>query len=179
MTLPDAVIVERCLNDQKNEFAELVRRHQDSVYNLAFRMTNNPAEADDLTQETFIQAYRKLGTYKSEYLFRNWVMGICVNLTKNRFRSIVRRSRIEQTHVELQCLSDGKKDPLIEALERGIRKLPESLRIPLILKHIEGYSYKDIAGLLKIGSSAAKMRVKRGRDRLFELLNSEMEGELT
>lgn len=166
----DAILVEQCLNGNKESFAELMRRYQDQVFNLAYRMTNSRADAEDLTQETFIRAYRKLRTYNSKYCFRNWIMTVCANLTRNMFGKRMRIMRAEQTHTELRYLHDNKSSVDREALERAMNKLSPVLRVPVVLKYAEDYSYEDIAQILGIGVSAAKMRVKRGRSQLAELL---------
>ena len=68
--IPDAELVRRCLDGREEAFAELVERYQGPVFNIAYRMTSNYAEATDLAQEAFIRAYRKLSRYKPEYSFR-------------------------------------------------------------------------------------------------------------
>lgn len=169
----DAALVEQCLAGQRDCFAELVRRHRDSVFNLAYRMTNNWADANELAQEAFVKAYGKLARYKPKYSFRNWVMTICANLTKNRFRGNERRRRAELVHLELEDGRSSGSDPRHAALEKALGKLERTLRVPLTLKHVEGLSYSEITGILDISLSAAKMRVKRGRDQLEQILRGE------
>lgn len=166
----DAVLVQRCIDGARESYAELVRRHQGSVFGLAYRMTRNHADAEDLAQETFIQAYRKLRSYDPEYPFRTWILSICSNLTKNRFRSILRRRKAEAAHVDLHPLDTRGEQHDLAVLDEAIGQIPVTLRIPLVLKHVEGLAYEDIARVLGIGISAAKMRVKRGRDELVKLL---------
>jgi len=176
MNADDAQLAEQCRAGDSDAFAELVRRNQDAVFNLAWRMSGNWHEAADITQETFIRAYRKLYSYKPKYAFKNWVMSIGANLTRNRFRSYSRRQRTEQTLVEMQ---ETEPAPTTEARDEGLElalgRLPESLRMALIMKHMEGMSYEEVARTLGIGVSAAKMRVARGRDELVRLLDHERE----
>jgi RNA polymerase sigma factor (sigma-70 family) len=168
----DSALVEAALGGQSAAFAELVNRHQDSVFNLAYRMTNDWADAKDVAQEVFVKAYRKLGSYRANYAFRNWLLTICANTAKNRFRSVSRLRAAEQAHVELESMRHEERHghENDERLENGLRRLDEKLRIPLVLKHVEGLSYDEVSSILKISVSAAKMRVKRGRDMLAELL---------
>ncbi len=173
----DAALVERCLGGRKEAFGDLVRRHQGAVYHLALRWSRDPDDAEDLAQEAFVRAYRKLSTYKPGLSFRNWILSVCANLAKNRFRSEHRRQRAQQAHVELYPREGSPPDPRREALERALRGLPESLRVPLALKHVEGLSYEEISRVLGIGVSAAKMRVKRGRDDLVWRLGEAEGGE--
>jgi RNA polymerase sigma-70 factor (ECF subfamily) len=173
MELSDADLVAQCLDGRKDAFGELVRRYQDPVFNLAFRMTGNRAEAEDLAQEAFLRAYRKLAQYRPEYAFRNWVMTICANQTKNFFRRAVRRRRAEETHLELAPHPAGRDGPAYRAFEEALARVPDALRVPLVLKHVEGFSYEEVADTLRIGISAAKMRVKRGRDELIRILRAD------
>lgn len=149
----------------------MVRRHQDAVYNLLYQITRNPQDAADLAQDAFVKAYRKLEQYQPKYAFRNWVMTIAANTAKNRFRSLARRRRAEEEHWTLRELnSAGKDDVQFAELEEALASLPVKWRTPLVLKYMEGLSYDEIAAVLKIGVSAAKMRTLRGRERLRELL---------
>lgn len=173
----DASLVEQCLGGHKEAYADLVRRHQDAVYNLALRWTGDRDEAADLAQDTFVRAYRKLRSYSSQYAFRNWVLTICANLAKNRFRSEDRRRRAQQAHVELYPANPDPPDPRRAALEEALGRLPETLRIPLVLKHMEGLSYEEVSKVLGIGVSATKMRVKRARDELVQRLRPSEGGE--
>lgn len=173
MNEDDSRLTKQSLDGDSTAFEELVSRNQDAVFNLVWRMTGNYHEAVDITQETFIQAYRKLHSYRPEFAFKNWVLSIGSNLTKNHFRSHSRRKRMEQTVADMQDLdpppATGERD---EELETALSRLPETLRTALVLKHMEGLSYEDIAHTLGIGVSAAKMRVARGRDELVLLLES-------
>lgn len=146
-------------------------RNQDAVFNLAWRMTGNWHEAADITQETFIRAFEKLLSYKPEYAFKNWVMSIGANMARNRFRNMARRRRVEEAHAGM---ADPEPAPRVaaadDALDEALGRLPETLKVPLVLKHMEELSYDEIAKTLGIGVSAAKMRVARGRDELVRLL---------
>lgn len=176
MELSDAALVEQCLAGRKDAFAGLVERHRDAVYNLALRWTADRDEAADLAQDTFVRGYGKLRSYDPGYAFRNWLLAICANLAKNRFRSAARRRKAQQTHAELYPANPGFPDPRRAALEEALARIPETLRVPLVLKHMEGLSYEEISAVLGIGVSAAKMRVKRARDDLMRRLEADGEG---
>lgn len=174
----DAALVERCLAGSKEAYASLVRRHQDAVYNLALRWTRDRDAADDLAQEVFIRAYRKLGTYNSGYSFRNWLLTICSNQAKNSIRSAERRQRAHEAHTELFPTGGGPEDPRAARLEEALGRLPAESRAALVLKHVEGLSYEELAQVMAIGVSAAKMRVKRARDEVVRWFrNQREEGE--
>ena len=128
-------------------------------------------EADDLAQETFIRAYGKLAIYDPRRSFRNWLFCICVNLGKNRLRARARRREVNNPHPEPKTNTPWDQGQCRIDLMAALHKMPEKLRVPLVLKHVVGFSYDEIAGIMKIGTSAAKMRVKRGRDQLVKNLS--------
>ena len=174
----DARWVEQCLDGDREAFAHLVERHQAAVYNLAMIMTHqNAGDAAELTQDTFVRAYQKLHSYRPQYAFRNWLLTICANLAKNRFRGIMRRRRAEEAYLERNPGRSYHDDPGHRAFRAALSRLPDTLRVPLALRHIEGLSYDEIAAVLGIGASAAKMRVSRGKQQLTEWLGPSVEGE--
>jgi len=174
MERSDVELVELVLEGHKEAFSELVLRHQDAVYNLAYRMAGNHADAVELAQDAFVRAYNKLALYKREYAFGNWAMSICANQAKNLFRSRDRRRRAEEAHLDLrEADQPSAAHPKQEAMDQALCRLPETLRIPVVLKHMEGLSYDEIGAVLRIGVSAAKMRVKRGVEQLVAILSME------
>ncbi len=171
----DAELAAACQTGEREAFAALVERHQHAVYNLAYRMTGNAAEADDVAQDAFIRAYRKIAQFRTDGSFRNWTMGICANLARNRFRQRTRRQAAEQSHVELVELSGAPyvESNRLEAMDGALMSLPETIRIPLVLKYIEGLSIEEITRTLGIGLSAAKMRLARGREEMLARLRGD------
>ncbi len=177
----DAELAAACQAGEREAFAALVERHQHAVFNLAYRMTGNAAEAEDVAQESFIRAYQKLAQFRIDGSFRNWTLGICANLTRNRFRQRTRREAAEQRHAEFVEF-DGPALPgpdRHEVLDHALMSLPETTRIPVVLKYIEGLSIEDIARTLRIGTSAAKMRLLRGREDLLARLKDGAEVQVS
>jgi RNA polymerase sigma-70 factor (ECF subfamily) len=170
MERTDPELVTLCLAGHREAFAELVDRHQDAVFNLAYRMTSNHQDAADLAQEAFIRAFQKLYSYKPEHPFKNWVLGICANQTRNRFRSEARRRALETRHMQEAVTEAEPPDPRQALLEQALQRLPEQARVPLVLKYMEGLSLEEIAQTLRLGLSAVKMRLARGREDLLRLV---------
>ena len=171
---PDSEMVENVRNGNADAFAVLVARHQDRVYNLAYRMTGNHTDAAEMAQDAFVKAYEKIDTYNAEYPFGNWVMGICANQSRNLFRSRTRRQNAEQQHVDYweakeSTPSHGSR---MAELSDALMQLPEKMRVAVTLKHIEGCSYEELGALLRVGVSAAKMRVKRGLEQLAVIMTT-------
>ena len=166
----DAALVEQCLKGEKEAFARIVERYQHRVFHLALTRMRNRQDADDLSQETFLQAYRKLDLFNRKYSFKTWLFTICVNLGKNRLRGLARKHEVYSPYIETS-VSGSPDDHLSRIdLKNALYKMPEAVRVPLVLKHVEGFSYGEIAFTMKIGLSAAKMRVKRGREQLAKRL---------
>ncbi len=163
-------------------FSQLVMRHQDAVYNLAYRLCHNTATAEDMAQEAFVRAFQKLHQYQSSYSFRNWVLGICANLCRSRYRWWRREKKKRQAYAvemaihqetsENDNLEDRSQAKERERLDRALAALPVRLRGPLVLKYIEGMSVQEVATTLGISLSAAKMRLARGREQMKEIMSN-------
>ena len=166
----DQALVADCLAGKQSAFSELVRRHQDSVFGLAVSMTRNREDAADMAQDAFIRAYNKLEQYNPKYSFRSWVLSICANLTKNLFRKRMNRRRAEERHLVQDEIEQDTVSPDSQVVEDALNRLPPKLGAPIRLKYIEGLSYDEIAEVLKIGVSAAKMRVLRAKEQLVEIM---------
>lgn len=169
----DQELVSACLAGNREAFSRLVERYQDAVYGLAVSMTRNQADAADMAQDAYIRAFTKLAQYNPEHSFKSWLLRICANQTKNLFRKRVNRRRIEdEYHVESSIRTEDEGHDYHE-LELAMARLPSKLSAPLRLKYIEGMAYEDVAKVLGIGVSAAKMRVLRARNQLAEMLSYE------
>lgn len=156
----------------------LVERHQGTIFNYLVKMTGCWHDADELTHETFLRAYNKLGLYNSRYSFRNWLLTIASNLAKNRFRSISRRRTAEAAaanSVERVENMNANSTHLAE-VDEVLAEMPSRMRAPLVLRHMEGLSYEEISHILHIGVSAAKMRVLRAREEFAHRLDAEGDG---
>ena len=159
-----------------------------SLYSAALRMTRNPADAEDLVQETFLKAYRGYGGFTEGTNLRAWLYRILTNTFINRYRRQQRRPReVELDEVEDLYLyrklapSEGNRvaqsaeDQVFEALEgadvrRAIDALPEPFRMPVLMADIQGFSYKEIAAMLEIPIGTVMSRLHRGRKALQRLL---------
>jgi RNA polymerase sigma-70 factor (ECF subfamily) len=168
-----------------------MRREGGKIYNLALRLAGNPADGQDLAQETFIKAFEHFSSFRGESEINTWAYRICMNLWKNRLRS--RARRFFWKHISLSGTPDGGDDrPLelpdptlatdkpLEAAERrqvlgaALDRLDPDDRGILILRDMEDRSYEEIAGLLKMPLGTVKSRLARARDKLKVLLESYM-----
>lgn len=165
-------------------YGRLVLAHQDLIYGLVLRMVRDPSLAEEITQDAFVKAYRGLGFFREESRFSTWLYRIAVNLCHDQRQSQSARSRSRETHLEepdLDKLDPGKvtrPDQVVEAAEAaanfqaGIDALDAKYREAFLLRHQEGLSYGEIAEILQISESNAKVRVHRARETVIQVLRS-------
>lgn len=153
-------------------FAEMVRRHQDFVYGAVLRVVRNPILAEDLSQETFIRAFKGLDDFRGDAQLRTWLYRIGTNLALNA----VTRQRESPTD-ELPDTAhapgpetDVERAHLRRHMAEMIDLLPETLRRPLIMREYEGMSYQDIADDLELPLNTVRTRILRARRALRQEL---------
>ena len=155
-------------------FEELYRLHVDKIYGLCLRMTGNVSEAEDCTQEAFIQAWNKMAKFRGDSAFATWIHRIAVNAVLGRFR----KSKREQDRI--QAVSDaqftrvatgdtGELRDLAEAVDR----LPERARQVFVLNAVYGYSHEESAGMLGIATGTSKAQLHRARRLLAQQLEEQ------
>jgi RNA polymerase sigma-70 factor (ECF subfamily) len=155
-------------------FETLYRLHVDKIYGLCLRMTGNVSEAEDCTQEAFIQAWKKMAKFRGDSAFSTWLHRIAVNAVLGR----IRKSKREQDR--LQAVSDvqparvatgdtGELRDLAEAVDR----LPERARHVFILNAVYGYSHDEAAGMLGIAAGTSKAQLHRARRLLAQQLEEQ------
>lgn len=170
-----------------NEFEDLYVAYRPRVWALCLRMTGNPDDAEDLTQETFIRIYQKLDTFRGESAFCTWLRRIAINVVLLRFQkaSWRRETPIEQLYTPestWDCphrMEFGKADGrLLEtvdriSLERAIEQLPPGFKAVLILHDIEGYEHVEISQLMGCSVGTSKSQLHKARLKMRELLGLE------
>lgn len=158
-------------------FEELYRRHFRRVYALCLRMTGNAAEAEDLTQEVFIQLHRKIGSFRGESAFTTWLHRMTVNRVLMHFRS--RDVRLEQTTDDgetpeqiVRGTGNNGPMPVIDrlTLERAIARLAPGYRAVFVLHDVEGYEHREIAAMLGTTEGTSKSQLHHARLKLRQLL---------
>ena len=171
----DAQVVRDVLSGDRDAYRLLVRRYGDVLYGHALRMVGTPDDASDLVQQAFVKGFKKLASCKDTDRVGAWLFRILSNLSKDHLRS-PRRADIPLQ--SLPEVSDGRGDPL-EAVQRGemrqrlqlaMGQLTAEQREAFSLKHLEGRSYEEMAAVLDVSVGSLKMRVKRAREALRDLL---------
>jgi len=153
-------------------FQELLRRYQQVVWRVCYSFTRNPQDAEDLTQEVFFKAYRSLAGFEGRSTFKTWIYRIAINTSQNEIRR--RSRRPQEAHTAVDDMAEYLPSPVSveaewqrrhqnELLAQAMSNLrPEEVEV-LYLKDLEQRPYAEIAEMLDIGVSAAKMRVQRAR----------------
>ena len=171
-------LVKKSQLGDKSAFEELVKRHQELVISLSFKLTGNRELANDVAQEAFIRAWKAIGKFRGDSTFGTWIYRITVN-TAWTLRKKAKKHyslNIEDTHEPV--VVDEKKDPELVAinsdlslvLRKALDQIPLEQRIIVELKNIEGRSHKEIADYLDISVTAAKVRLHRAHQKLRNIL---------
>jgi len=189
----DSTLVERSRRGDADAFCELVDRHKQPVYSFVARSVRNPADAEDLAQDVFVQAFAAIGRYRSEASFKTWVFRIA----HNRVIDYARRSR-KRAAVTLEPANDPDKDDmhaaenfagpatddpmtelcrdeLSERVRRAVASLSDKLRAVVILYDFEGCSYEDIAAIVGCPVGTVKSRLFNARAELKRKLTPYVE----
>ncbi len=155
-------------------FEALYRLHVDKVYGLCLRMTGNVSEAEDCTQEAFIQAWNKLDKFRGDSAFATWLHRIAVNAVLGRIRKSKReRDRIQAVaDVQPARVSTGDGGELRDLAE-AVDRLPERARHVFVLNAVYGYSHDEAAGMLGIAAGTSKAQLHRARRLLMQQLEQE------
>ncbi|OIJ97032.1 RNA polymerase sigma factor [Streptomyces monashensis] len=181
----DEQLPERLAVDLDDGFTELVRVHSAAVRTFLFRVSGSATDADDLGQETFLRAYAALRGYelqrRRELRPRAWLMTIAANVWRNHVRTNVRRP-VSTTPVEDACqawpdTAPGPEERVATAEDRvrlvsALTELPENPRIAVVLRHVVGLSYGEIAEARRCPVGTVKAQVSRGIDSLRQLLDA-------
>ncbi len=153
-------------------FAALVRRHQQMIHALTYRMTGLPSEAEDLAQETFIQAYLQLRQYRGEARFSSWLYRIAVNLCLNWRRRQQRQGRLQTAWLEDQAAatSAAPGSLLTDRVQEALMQLKPKQRAAIVLTIYEGLSHAEAARVLGCPEATVSWRVFAARRKLKRLL---------
>jgi RNA polymerase sigma-70 factor (ECF subfamily) len=172
--------VERCRKGDLGAFEEVYRAHSGRLFSVACRMLGNPADAEDLLQEIFLAAHRKLDSYRGEAALGTWLYRLATNLCLDHLRS--RAARTNQVTGALDDetgLQDAGSRGLAERtvtkmdIERALQLLPEGCRAAFVLHDVEGLEHREVADVLGIAEGTSKSQVHKARLRLRALLGGD------
>lgn len=192
--MDDTELAHHLARDLDGSFEHVVRAHVDRCHSIALRMTGNPHDAEEITQDAFIRAYKALGGYPPERIkelrVRPWLATIVLNLCRSRARSrprIAHASLTTLAETGLEPAAGADSDPAGLALAGSARDrlashlaaLPDRYRVPIVLRHVDDLSYADLAAILGRPEGTLKSQVHRGLVLLREAMAGADLEELT
>ena len=168
-----APLIEECRKgDSKAQF-RLYNLYNKAMFNLAYRMTNNREDAEDILQETFLECFRMLDSFRFESTFGAWLKTILINRSINHLRKkkviLVLQENLTDLHEEEE--NEIKYDT--RKVFKGIEMLPDGYRIILTLYLLEGYDHSEIAQILGISESTSKSQYSRAKDKLRKMIQNQ------
>ena len=178
---------------EAEQFETFMRNYQNMVFSTAMRLVANQAEAEDIAQEVFLKAYQRFGELRTSPTAGGWLKTVATNMSLNhltRYRSrwsffsemFHRSDEDEEQPIELAAPENVEQDleraDRQQWVEQALQKLPPAQRVPLVLYHLEGLSYEDIAAKLKISLGKVKTDIFRGREALRKKLHVQFAEEL-
>ena len=188
--LAEAGFIEKLKSGDPEAFDRLVTRYSQDIYAVLLRLTEDPEEAGDLTQETFVSALKSIKGFRGDAELRTWFFRIAINNSRNRLRWWKRRRRDRTISLDAtigdsqttvgEMIESGVKNPedLVIRLERerslrqAMTEIQDIYREAIVLCDIEGYSYEEIGQMLEINIGTVKSRIARGRDELRRKLKA-------
>ena len=171
----DMALVERCRSGDLAAFEELYRAHAGKLFSVACRMVGNPADAEDLLQEIFLSAHRKLDSFRGDSALGTWLYRLATNHCLDHLRS--RAARMNQVTDALddepgQAASRTLAEQTVTKmdLERALARLPEGCRAAFVLHDVQGLEHREVAEVLGVAEGTSKSQVHKARQRLRALL---------
>ena len=198
--MSDAEVIAKVLSGDVNSFEIIVKKYEKMIYNLAMTKLQNKENAQDISQECFLRAYKMLRTYRSDSAFSTWIYRICQNLIFDYYRKSKKIKTVslsvsvsdtsvgtdggETKEREIEDISGDPSEQIIrnekiEKIREIINSLPEDLRDIIILRDFKNLSYANISEVLDIEIGTVKSRLNRAREKLKEyLIKNNTDGEL-
>ena len=179
----DAALMMRVKRGDQCAFGDLIDRHKDGLVNYLTKMTRDRDRAEDLAQEAFLRLYQKSSYYKEQGQLMPYLLRIATNLLRSqqrratRWRALSPRLAHERPAPPPTPQRESLGREATEVVETALAELPLRYRAPLVLREIEGLSYKEIARALGCREGTVKSRISRGRDQLRTLLEPYWHGE--
>lgn len=185
----EAAFIEKLRAGDTAAFEQMVNRYSPQIYGLLYRITKDPEEASDITQDTFLRAFKGITKFRGDSSVKTWLYRIAINQSRNRFHWWKRRKRHKT--VSLDDPAGSTDRPLTDVipgsaltpeedalrreqgvlLESAIRKLPEHFREAVVLCDVQGFAYEEIASILEINVGTVKSRISRGRSAIRQMLS--------
>ncbi|MEZ5318244.1 MAG: sigma-70 family RNA polymerase sigma factor [Vicinamibacterales bacterium] len=188
MHLDDAAAVAKARGGDEEAFRVLVERHSRSIYRLAYRMTGRPEDAEDVVQETFVRAYRRLARFESRSNFATWLYRIGFNCAIDYMRGRPHRESVEPQDT-LERLAPGSSGPTVDDLvfagqvgsrvQQALGELSAQERAAFLMRHYQGCTIEEICHALELKTNAAKHSIFRAVKKMRVALRPLLDGAAT
>jgi RNA polymerase sigma-70 factor, ECF subfamily len=189
----DADLIEGLRTGSEQAYESLISRFQQPVYNLAYRLLNDPSDASDVAQEVFFKVFRNVGSFRGQSSLKTWIYRITVNEAHNQRRWFFRHRRKEVGFEEeneefrspVEVIPDGGRSPFDQLfdherhalIEEALERINPAFREAVVLRDITELSYEEIAQVLQLSLGTVKSRILRGREALRQRLEGRLEPE--
>lgn len=176
-TAKDFDLTKAAANGDMGAFEEIYKRHHRRVYSICLRMLSSPTEAEDLTQDVFIQLYRKVGSFRGDSAFTTWLHRMTVNQVLMHFRKrTVKYEKVTEEGETPDQMVTGTTDPnkmrIVDkiALDNAIEQLPTGYKNVFVLHDVEGFEHEEVAKILGCSVGTSKSQLHKARLKLQKLL---------
>ncbi|NCI50464.1 RNA polymerase sigma factor [Sediminibacterium roseum] len=170
-------LVERCVKGDRDGFRLLYNHYAKAMYNTALRIVNNAADAEDILQEAFSDAFRSLESFRNRSTFGAWLKRIVINKSINK----VKRERKRWVEVDMESIDGYQIDEpeideddfvyKVESIKQAMKQLPDGYRTVLSLHLVENYKHEEIAGMLGIAHATVRTQYIRAKKKLLEIIS--------
>jgi len=167
-------LVRRCREHDRNAQFELYKQYYKQMYNTSLRIVNNSAEAEDIMQDSFLDAFRKMGDYTGEGNFGGWLRRIVVNNSLDSLKKKKPDVSLENSKIDIVETQEDFQDNIeykVEEIKKAVSCLTEDDRIIVSLFLFEGYDHEEISQILQISYNASRTRFSRAKQRLLGILS--------
>ena len=177
-------LIESCLKGDEQAWNLIVARYRRKVFNVAYKFVGRHDQAEDLTQDVFLKIFKALGTYDRRANFQTWLISVSRNVCIDHYRSVRKEREIVDRSIDAADVSPVSTEPdalvTLESgdrramLHRALARLPDTLRVAVLLRDIQELSYKEIADRLAMPEGTVKSRINRGRKELARRIQQVM-----
>jgi RNA polymerase sigma factor (sigma-70 family) len=172
-------IVSRCVAGDEAAYKKLYDQHADALYNISWRLLNNQADAEDMVQETFVDAFRNISGFESRSSFSTWLKRIlihrCINFLKKKKLHFI---ELKDSHIEKATAEEDASEEEIQweitKILKGIELLPPNYRVVISLYLLEGYDHEEIAKITNTPEATIRTQYARGKRKLVSIIKNEM-----
>jgi RNA polymerase sigma-70 factor (ECF subfamily) len=165
-------LIEQCREGNQRAQLELYKMYYKAMYNTSLRILNRPADAEDIMQDSFLDAFQHLYEYRGTSNFGSWLKRIVVNNSLDALKKNSGLTFIEEYDHQIPLEESEEEDisPKVDEIRRAIDELPSDSRVVLSLHLLEGYDHEEIAEILNISNNTSRIRYHRAKKKLLEII---------